>query len=105
MGFIYEYSLLLLACTCVLRELRLNRPGVHTRQVNYLDFMKVHEAWLQHVRKARNAGLIGMPHIERRNGQLCVVGMGRCEPVSSVGEGIRRIEDIESHIAGLFATT
>lgn len=67
--------------------------------------MRSHAAWVEHIRKAREEGLSGPPRLERRDGQLCIVGMGRCEPVSSAFEGARRIEDIQNQVAALFPTT
>lgn len=94
MSAVFEYSLLILVGTCVFREAFLACAETATWQIDFTNLMRGHEAWLEHLRTAREQGLLGSPRLEERNGQLCVVGLGRCQPVQSVAEGMKLIDTI-----------
>ncbi len=102
MSIVLEYVVFLLVCMALLRELLPMAAEEPIWQIDYVDFARGHTAWLEHISRARQQGLLGSPRLEKRDNQLCVVGLGRCEPVRSVEEGNRLLSAIEDDVAQMF---
>lgn len=100
---VYEYALFTLVCVCVLREAF--SPLEQAASLWYLQLTtptNEHDAWLEHISRARQQDLLGPLRLEERSGTLCAVGMGECLPVQSIEEGTELIQAIKDGISGLF---
>lgn len=103
MNNLYEYSLALLVCCCLMRETIYPCIASVVSRYTLEPFACGHRLWTEHLQRSYRQGWLGQPRIDHRSGRLCVVGLGQCRFVSSIEEGIQTIRSLENQIAGLFA--
>ena len=102
LGSLFEYLMFGLMCACVVREVFHPLATSCPVKIEIINPLHEHKVWLEHISTARQQDILGPLRLEHRGGSLCVVGMGRCQIVQSVEEGVQVISMLKDQIAAVF---